>query len=135
MTLTVRRRPTPLLALTLVLAGATVVLIGPLGVLCTVMERKLSAHLRSLTQSTWRYLFGPLAVAAGLVAWGARDRMASVTRVMPALAWGLPGLVALTVLGYAANDSGIAVPGAMPAAFTPGVAVLLWCARTVEPAP
>lgn len=102
--------------------------------LTTVMERKLSANLRSLTQSTWRYLFGPLAVAAGLVAWGGRDRVASITRAMPTLGRAMPGLVALALLGYAANDSGIAVPGAMLAAFTPGVVVLLWWARTAESA-
>ena len=32
--------------------------------LTTVVERKLAVNLRSLTESTWRYIFGPLAIAA-----------------------------------------------------------------------
>ena len=39
--------------------------------LTTVVERKLTVNLRSLTDSTWRYIFGPLAIAAGLVLWRA----------------------------------------------------------------
>jgi hypothetical protein len=100
--------------------------------LTTVMERKLSANLRSLTQSAWRYLFGPLAIAAGLVVWRAPERLQAAAGAVPSLGRAVPGLLALAVLGYALNDSGIAVPGAMLASLAPGLIVLLWWARSSE---
>ena len=98
--------------------------------LTTVVERKMTVNLRSLSASSWRFLFGPLAIAAALVWWRARDRALSVTRAFPALRRALPGLVALAVLGYGANDSGIAVPAAMLASFVPG---FVYLACRVEP--
>lgn len=92
--------------------------------LTTVVERKLAVNLRSLTESAWRYLFGPVALAVTLVAWRRRDRIRAVAAAFPALRWALPGLVALGVLGYGANDSGIAVPAAMLASLVPGLVYL-----------
>lgn len=92
--------------------------------LTTVVERKLAVNLRSLTESTWRYLFGPLAIAIALVAWRSRQQVTAVLRAFPALRWALPGLAALAVLGYGANDSGIAVPAAMLAVVVPGFVYL-----------
>lgn len=102
--------------------------------LTTVVERKLSANIRSLTQSSWRFIFGPVAISAVLVAYGARDRLRAAARTMPPLRWAAPGLVALAVLGYGANDSGIAVPAAMVAAFVPGLVVVLSRTPSVEEA-
>ncbi len=92
--------------------------------LTTVIERKLTVNLRSLTESSWRYLFGPLAIAAGLVAWRGREHVSAVLRAFPALRWAMPGLAALAILGYGANDSGIAVPAAMLALVVPGFVYL-----------
>ncbi len=92
--------------------------------LTTVMQRKLSANLRSLTASEWRYLLVPVTLAAGLIAWRARDRAEAVVVAFPALGRAMPGLAALAVLGYAANDSGIAVPGALLAFVVPGLIYL-----------
>ncbi len=92
--------------------------------LTTVVERKLTVNIRSLTESTWRYLFGPIAVAIGLVLWRGRERVAAVAGAFPPLRWAFPGLVALAVLGYGANDSGIAVPAAMLALAVPGFVYL-----------
>ncbi len=99
--------------------------------LTTVVERKLTVNLRSITESTWRFLFGPLAIAVGLVLWRGRDRAAAVAAAFPPLRWAFPGLLALGVLGYGANDSGIAVPAAMLALAVPG---LTYLACRVEPA-
>jgi hypothetical protein len=98
--------------------------------LTTVVERKLAVNVRSLTESTWRYIFGPLAVAAGLMLWRGRRWGHAVSVAFPALRRALPGLAALAVLGYGANDSGIAVPAAMLAVAVPGF-VYLVC--TVSP--
>ena len=93
--------------------------------LTTVVERKLAVNLRSLTESTWRYLFGPLAIAAALMIWRGRGWARAVVEGFPPLRRALPGLVALAVLGYGANDSGIAVPGAMLAVAVPGLVYLV----------
>ena len=98
----------------------------------TVVERKLAVNLRSLTESTWRYIFVPLAVAGGLMLWRGRSWIRAVTLAFPPLRRAMPGIIALAVLGYGANDSGIAVPGAMLAVAVPGVVYL---ACRVEPHP
>ena len=59
--------------------------------LTTVVERKLAVNLRSLTESTWRYLFGPLAIAAGLMLWRGRDWVRAVADAFPPLRRAMPG--------------------------------------------
>jgi hypothetical protein len=81
--------------------------------LTTVVERKLGANLRSLTQSTWRFVFAPVALAAALVAWRARSRAVAVARAFPPMVAAGPGVAVAALAGYGLNDSGIAVPGAM----------------------
>jgi hypothetical protein len=100
--------------------------------LTTVVERKLAVNLRSLTESTWRYIFGPLVIAAGLMLWRGRRWGHAVSLAFPALRRALPGLAALAVLGYGANDSGIAVPAAMLAVAVPG---FVYLACRVDPPP
>ena len=100
--------------------------------LTTVVERKLAVNVRSLTQSTWRYIFGPLALAAGLMLWRGRAWGHAVAAAFPPLRRALPGLAALAVLGYGANDSGIAVPAAMLAVAVPG---FVYLACRVDPPP
>ena len=99
----------------------------------TVVERKLAVNLRSLTESTWRYIFGPLAIARRPDAL-AGSGLGPAPSPTPSrrLRRALPGLVALAVLGYGANDSGIAVPGAMLAVAVPG---FVYLACRVEPTP
>lgn len=94
------------------------------GGLTTVVERKLTVNLRSLTTSPWRYLFAPLALAAGVMVWRGRQRTEAVVAAFPALRRAVPGFAAAAVLGYAANDSGIAVPAAMLALVVPGLVYL-----------
>ena len=98
--------------------------------LTTVVERKLTVNIRSLTDSSWRFLLGPVAIAIGLVAWRGRARAAAVAAAFPPLRWAMPGLIALAVLGYGANDSGIAVPAAMLALAVPG---FVYLACRIEP--
>ncbi len=102
--------------------------------LTTIVERKLTVNLRSLSSSSWRFLFGPLAIAAALVWWRARDRAVAVAQAFPALRRALPGMIVLAVLGYGANDSGIAVPAAMLASAVPGFVYLACRVGSTEPA-
>jgi hypothetical protein len=99
--------------------------------LTTVVERKLRVNLRSVTESTWRFIFGPLLIGIGLVLWRGRDRARAVAVAFPPLRRALPGLIVMAVLGYGANDSGIAVPAAMLAVAIPG---FVYLACRVDPA-
>jgi hypothetical protein len=99
--------------------------------LTTVVERKLTVNLRSLTESTWRIVFAPLGIALALVVWRGRARARAVAEAFPPLRRALPGLIVLAVLGYGANDSGIAVPAAMLAMAVPG---FVYLACRVDPA-
>jgi hypothetical protein len=77
-------------------------------------------------------VFLPVAMAAGLLAWKARERMVAVGRTVPSLVAALPGIGVAAVLGYGLNDSGIAVPAAMVASLVP-TCVYLVCRVEREP--
>ena len=89
--------------------------------LTSVVERKMSANLRSLTGSEWRFAFAPLVAAAALVAWRGRARARAVATRFPVVRAAVPGVAALGILGYAANDSGLAVPAALLTFLTPAL--------------
>jgi hypothetical protein len=99
--------------------------------LTTVMERKLSANLRSLTTSDWRLVVAPLVAGFGLIAWRGRARVRTVCAAMPSIGRATPGFLVLAVLGYAANDSGIAVPTALVCLVVP--ALIFVADRTRQP--
>jgi hypothetical protein len=97
----------------------------------TVVERKLATNFRSLTGSIWRWILGPVILVAIALVWKAPSRLRALGDAFPEARAVLPGLLAIGVLGYAVNDSGIAVPGMMIAALVPAVVYLLF--RTSEP--
>lgn len=87
----------------------------------TVVTRKLFANLRVITSSVWLLMVpGALAFAAYLV-W----RRPTVVRVIddriPTFAVALGGLFVAGVLGFALNDSGIAVPGMVLGVLNPAM--------------
>lgn len=98
----------------------------------TVVERKLGANLRSLSGSVWRFILVPVIAASVVAAWRAPGRLREVAREFPALPLVGPGVLLGLVLGYALNDSGIAVPGMMLAVAVPAVVYLV---ARVEPSP
>ena len=99
----------------------------------TVVTRKLDANLATLSHSVWRFTIAPIVLLALYVSQRAPERFAALELRLPALRAGLIGLVAAAVLGYALNDSGIAIPGVMLSVFMPAMAFLL--IRTPEPQP
>jgi hypothetical protein len=101
------------------------------GGLTTVVERKFDANLATLSHSVWRFTIVPIALLSLYVAWKMPDRLAALRARLPALMPCLIGIGAAAVLGYALNDSGIAVPGVMLSIFVPAMAFLL--IRTPEP--
>ncbi len=98
--------------------------------LWTMVNRKLFQNLRTLTGSIWRFILIPVLLSAGMLALvqprplaGLRERFASLR----------PALVAISVaglLGYALNDSGIAIPAMMLAVLAPFVGALLLSAES-----
>jgi hypothetical protein len=80
------------------------------GSLLTVITRKLGANLSVLTSSVWTAM---VPIALGFVVfllWQAPGHLRAVRDTIPA---SLRGLVVVGLLGFALNDSGIAVPGVM----------------------
>lgn len=78
--------------------------------LATVMTRKLGANLSVVTSSVWTAM---VPIALGFVAyllWRAPGRIRAVRETIPE---SLGGLAVVGFLGFALNDSGIAVPGVM----------------------
>lgn len=91
----------------------------------TVVRRKLAQNLRTLTSSAWRFVLLPVFALVGFLAWRAPGRIRAVHARVPELRAGLVGIGAAGLLGFALNDSGIAVPGMMLAALIPAALVLL----------
>ncbi len=105
----------------------------------TVIERKIYANLSVLLGSTW--LLVVLAVLAFLAYTYSRrrDRLQAIVDWVPELRASYVGFAILATLGFALNDSGIAIPGMMLSVLMPVIVVLLVLAhRRVppsEPAP
>jgi hypothetical protein len=90
----------------------------------TVVERKLAANFDVLFSSVWTVM---LPVVLGLVAYlvyRSPGRLRGIVERIPPLRAALQGLVVLAVLGFALNDSGIAIPGVMLGVVTPVLVVL-----------
>jgi hypothetical protein len=105
----------------------------------TVIERKVYANLSVLLGSTW--LLVVLAVLAFLayVYSRRRDRLQAIVAWVPELRASYVGFAVVATLGFAANDSGIAIPGMMLSVLNPTIVVLLVLASrrvpTSEPVP
>lgn len=91
----------------------------------TIVQRKLSSNVATLTRSAWSMMVVPLLVLAAIVLWRAPGRLAQVRNRIPELRIAFVGLVVAGFLGYALNDSGVAVPGMMLAVLNPALAYLL----------
>ncbi|HEX5616272.1 MAG TPA: hypothetical protein VFZ83_14055, partial [Acidimicrobiia bacterium] len=91
----------------------------------TVIGRKAAANLRTVISSVWRFITIPLFVFAGFLAWRAPGRAHEVRERVPELDAALAGLGVAAALGYAVNDSGIAVPAVMVAVLIPAAAYLV----------
>lgn len=78
-----------------------------------VIARKLDRNLDTWTSSIWRSMFAIGAVFVIYLAWRARPRIAALFRRVPELRASMAGFAVLFVLGYALNDSGVAIPGVM----------------------
>jgi hypothetical protein len=75
-----------------------------------VIVRKLERNLDTWTTSAWRTMLAIGVVFVAILLWKARPRLAALLAEVPELRASLAGFGVLTVLGYAFNDSGVAIP-------------------------
>ena len=79
----------------------------------TVVVRKLGANLSVLASSEWTLML-PIVVGSILyLIWKAPGRLQQLQVVLPRARAARAGFVVAAVLGFALNDSGVAVPGLM----------------------
>jgi len=92
-----------------------------------VVRRKMRANLAILTSSFWSFvLIGAVALLAVAV-WRRREALLPVVRARPPLRVFLVGFAVVAFLGFALNDSGLAVPAIM------GAVVVPWLVASLVP--
>jgi hypothetical protein len=107
--------------------------------LWTVIERKIYENLSVLLRSTWMLV---VLVGVAFIAYvysRHRTRLRAIVEWVPEMRASFIGFAIVATLGFAVNDSGIAIPGMMLSVFTPTIVVLLVAAQRrvapSEPAP
>jgi hypothetical protein len=95
------------------------------GALINVVTRKLEANLSVLTGSQWTLLvLASTLLAVWLWRW-APTQVQRLRERLPAIPIATAGLLVAATLGWALNDSGVAVPGMMLSVYAPFL-VVLW---------
>lgn len=79
----------------------------------TVVLRKLDANLSVLSSSVWTLMLPVVFAFVAYLFWRAPWRLHVIQETIPQERAVLAGLITAMVLGFALNDSGIAVPGMM----------------------
>lgn len=79
----------------------------------TVVLRKLDANLSVLLSSVWTLMLPLVFASVMVVFWRSPWRLQTIRRRVPEERAAVAGLLTAMVLGFALNDSGIAVPGMM----------------------
>ena len=89
------------------------------GGLSTVIQRKVNANIDILTSSIWTWII-PFAIAfLGLLVWRRTGLLRELEDRVPGLRACLVGALIAGFLGFALNDSGVAVPAMMLAVVLP----------------
>lgn len=100
------------------------------GAFATVVLRKAAANFRVITSSVWLLMVpGALGFVAYLL-WRRGPLVRSIEQRVPTFGVLLGGLLVAGVLGFALNDSGIAVPGMVLGVFNPVMVHLSMRLRT-----
>ena len=90
----------------------------------TVLERKLSENTSVLFGSIWTIMLPLVLAGIAYLVYRAPGRMRGLHERIPQLSAALVGLLIVTVLGTALNDSGIAIAGVMLGVMTPVLVVV-----------
>ena len=92
-----------------------------------VIRRKMRGNLAILTSSFWSFVLVGVVVVAAAMAWRRREVVLPAVRARPPLRVFLAGFGIVAFLGFALNDSGLAVPSIMLAVAVP------WIVASVVP--
>ena len=95
--------------------------------LFSVIGRKLDQNLITLTNSDWRPIVPIVLALVAYLAFGKRKWLARIIARIPEFRATLIGFAVLAFLGYALNDSGIAIPAVMLTVLN---ATLIWLVMT-----
>ena len=96
----------------------------------TVIERKANANLETIGNSVWLWVLPMVGAFVVYLVVRRRPLVHELFRRIPELRAAAVGFAILTVLGYALNDSGIAVPGMMIGIANAAlVGLLVWVLR------
>jgi hypothetical protein len=94
------------------------------GRVATVLARKIDANTSVLFRSVWTIMLPVVLAGIAYLIWRAPGHMRGLYHRVPTLSASLIGFAILAILGFALNDSGIAVPGVMLGVLTPVLVVL-----------
>ena len=100
-------------------------LVGGEGGFGTVVQRKLQTNLSILTSSVWTWLIPVAVVFLAFLLWRRAGWLRRLEAEAPGLQAGLVGLLVAGGLGFALNDSGVAVPAVMLAIVLPYLTYLV----------
>lgn len=89
-----------------------------------VVERKADANLSVLTKSPWTLMVPAALAFVAYLVYRSPSALKEIQRRVPQLRAALAGLLVAGLLGFALNDSGIAVPGMMLGVLIPVLAYL-----------
>jgi di/tricarboxylate transporter len=78
-----------------------------------VISRKFHRNLDTWTSSTWRIMLAIGVVFVVYLVWRGRPLLRTLIARVPELRASLIGFAIVVVLGYALNDSGVAIPAVM----------------------
>jgi hypothetical protein len=90
----------------------------------TLIQRKLSENTSVLFSSIWTIMLPVVLAGIAYLIYRAPRRMRGIHERIPQLSAALVGLLVVTVLGTALNDSGIAIAGVMLGVMTPVLVVV-----------
>ena len=97
--------------------------------LVTILARKVNANISILTSSIWTWIIPVAILFLSFLVWRRTRLLRTLETRVPGLRAGLVGALVAGSLGFALNDSGVAVPAMMLAVVLPYVTYLL--VRTV----
>jgi hypothetical protein len=95
----------------------------------TVIERKIYENLSVLLRSTWLLVVLTVLGFLAYVYSRRRERLRAIVEWVPELGASFVGFAIVAVLGFALNDSGIAIPGMMLSVFNATIITLLVATR------
>jgi hypothetical protein len=89
------------------------------GAFTQVVERKAEANMSVLTRSPWTLMVPAALAFVAYLVYRSPSALGAIQRRVPQVRAALAGLLLAGVLGFALNDSGIAVPGMMLGVLNP----------------